>query len=278
MASSSDTIVFVGSGAVSGAWSPVIQALQRKRFPDVATVGGANFAMSRLVYTGRQIWRWARGEKHRKLRQEFRETLLDVKRSIASALTEAVAAGSISIRAEFGSVMREIALKDTERVAVVTTNWEGTVEAAVDVFKLGLGVRYLHGSARDPEHMYLPTEIVEEPYRKRRVRDELSDRRREVVDGIGTASRLVLYGLALSPLDAELGQILASAMTGGRVSAIHIVDPQYPLVAERVAGLLDETSATRTAIYGMPPGDLARQWRFERGRLEAECSRLGLSA
>jgi hypothetical protein len=80
--------------------------------------------------------------------------------------------------------------------------------------------------------------------------------------GIGAVSKIVLYGLALSPLDAELGQVWASAMLGSNVRRIHVVDPDYVCVAERVAGLTDASSARGVEILGCPPGRLNLGWRY----------------
>jgi hypothetical protein len=232
--------------------------------------------MARLVYSGRQIWRWAKGKKHRQLRRNFRAKLLEVKSAIAANLSRAVVAGELLVRPEFPDVMQQVVFRDVEKVALVTTNWERTVAMEVAKIHPGISVRYLHGCCDDPENMYLPTEIVEEPYRRKLVRGFLSDRRAEVLNGIGEASKLVLYGLALSSLDAELGQVLASAMHASEVQQVHVIDPRYPLVAERIAGLTDAERATGVEVFGSLPTNLGRTWRFSPKTIRDECRALGL--
>ena len=256
----SATIVFIGTGAVQGSWDPVIRAMQGAGFPDVVTPGGANFAMARLIYIGRELWRNGEGRRARKLRKKFRAKLKELKHSIAAALKAASEAREISVREEFARVL-EVVFCDAERAAVVTTNWDRTVEQEVARLQPNIGFRYLHGRCEAPEGLYLPTEVVTEPYRKEGARRLLRHRRAEVVCGMQQVSKVVLYGLALSPLDAELGQVLASAMNGSNVQRIQIVDPDYASIAERVAGLTDAANARRVEIVGGPPDQLDLGWR-----------------
>ena len=85
-------------------------------------------------------------------------------------------------------------------------------------------------------------------------------------------TRLVLYGLALSALDVELGEIVAAGLHEGRVRGIHIVDPNYARVAERVA-TFEKAGTDALPIYCCAPNRLGSTWRFDVAQLEAEISR-----
>jgi len=52
------------------------------------------------------------------------------------------------------------------------------------------------------------------------------------------ANRVILYGLAIDPLDAELGQTLAAGWSNSNLEEVFIVNPHHSVVAHRVNLLL----------------------------------------
>src|SRR4051794_13128719 len=90
----------------------------------------------------------------------------------------------------------------------------------------------------------------------------------------GSAScGLVIYGLGLSALDAELGQILASGIHQGRLQQILVVNPHYVEVADRLA-TLDDAGSLRMPIRCYLPHDLHNEWLYSPADALAEAARI----
>ena len=77
----------------------------------------------------------------------------------------------------------------------------------------GERVFHLHGDVTGLETLLLPTEIVPENFRDVRHRKKLGQMHSQMQRTIGAASRIVLFGLSLSPLDAELAQHISSGFS-----------------------------------------------------------------
>ena len=243
-------VVLIGSGAVKNAWAPVLNALRRSEiFSDVQSPDAANFAMAVFIYKRRQIelaihdrsvkWRVRRTIKAQI--PQFRDRLRRFRTTIADCLKESSSQGELTVRPEFPEVIERFVLRDAAKIALITTNWDKTVDQAALKIDERFRVFHLHGDVDNPNTLYLPTEIVEEPYRTRQEKGDLQYRRRQVMNTIKDSHRLVLYGLGLSPLDAELGQVLASGLNRSQVARIDIIDPEPFPVAERIYGVLDLT-------------------------------------
>jgi hypothetical protein len=108
--------------------------------------------------------------------------------------------------------------------------------------------------------------MVEEPYRDSVVQTRLSNARAHLVRAIDTANVLVIYGLAISPLDVELGEVIAAGLHEGRVEEIQIVDPDFRNVAERIATFGNAGSRERP-IFARSPTALTNVWRFNADEL-----------
>ena len=86
---------------------------------------------------------------------------------------------------------------------------------------------HIHGNVSQPSNLYLPTEVAEEPYFDDDDTTERSNFRGAMIQAIHEAKRVVLYRLGLSPLDAELGQILASGIHDSGSKEIFVIDPNH---------------------------------------------------
>lgn len=270
MTSSDFVVGLLGAGVVRNSWLPVLRALQETDFPDVATSEGANFAMARLVYAGREVHR---SNTTAGFQEQFRVQLNRIRHAIGRALLEAQAGGELSVRSEFRNIMEAVVRRPGAQVALGTTNWDFVIERALKDEGLDNDVVHLHGTCEAGRGLYLPTEVAEEPYRTQTERASLVGSRGTLLRTMQRATHLVLYGLALSPLDAELGQVLASGMNGSTIREVLIVDPCYPAVAERLAGLTDFGSAP-VQVVGTHPLDLGRRWTYARDDVESETARL----
>jgi hypothetical protein len=250
------TLMIVGAGALVDAWVPVLAAMRANGYEDVHSENAANFAMARLVYIGRQLGTYAPSvPEWAPHRDDFRKKLAQLKDAISRGLLDAERGGTLRTRGDFSKVLNETVLSESGEAAIVTTNWDSVVENDAKKVHPNLKTYYLHGSAKGAGSIYLPTEIVEEPYRTEEEKAELVAIRRDVVRAITQATRVVLYGISVSPLDAELGQLIASGLHKSTVQEVHIVNPHFEEVGERVATLLNEESAS-VKLVGRHPANL----------------------
>lgn len=261
-------LLLLGNGAVKDGWNPVIEALNGVVCAEVCSPDGANFAMARLVYIARELSRGV-SEDHEKYCVPHREALTrlrSAKKQIAAELSKT----EVSVRPEFQPVVTAARAKVEGGLSVVTTNWDRSVEAAASSLGLTTEVRYLHGSVCSPQALFLPSEMADEPYRTSEEKNTATNERGALATLVDESDLIVVYGLSVSALDAELGQVLASGMAGAGMKTVWVIDPQYPFVCERVDGLLDPESGSR--VEGSHPGRLKRTWQFSATGFEAELS------
>ena len=119
---------------------------------------------------------------------------------------------------------------------------------------------HLHGDFREARGMVLPTEVTFEPYRAKPDVVLMSARRRAIMTALETTDRFVIYGLSMSPLDAELVQVVTFGIECGRVTEIQIVDPDHRTVARRPDGSRSnkDGATRRTKTARTRPRDLVR--------------------
>jgi hypothetical protein len=271
MARTEFVVALFGAGVVRNAWLPVLRALQQTDFPDVATQEAANFVLARLVYIGREVNR----SEATSIRERFRASFDQIRQAIGTELTAAEARGELTVQPEFRNVLDQLVRRAGADIALGTTNWDTVIERALaqEGASADLPVVHLHGTCNSSGTLYFPTEVAEEPYRTATETAELTLPRDTLVRAMQRATHLILYGLALSPLDAELGQVLASGMNGSQIKEVMVVNPDYPAVAERVAGLTDLGTGP-IPVIGVHPQDLRRRWTYSRTDLDSEKERL----
>lgn len=246
--------LIVGAGAVEQAWDPVLRALQPLYdFP--LTSDGANSFMARLVY----LLRWwcsdpsdlGKSEKNKHL-----NFLRQIREAIAHEICQSELRGSISARKELEVLFREWMLPYGNRFILLTTNWDTVVANSIqnflrEDFKVSLNPLHIHGSAADPNTLYLPSEMTKEPYRSRAEENAIGTTHGTAWRALETAQRVVIYGLSLDPLDAELGQTLACGLSNPGIEEILIVNPNHAAVAHRINLLLDFKREIR--VTGLNP-------------------------
>lgn len=145
---------------------------------------------------------------------------------------------------------------------IVSTNWDTVVEDAVNIvskIKDMFGNRklfaaHVHGVYSDPKIIYLPTEMIEEPYRTNDERQFLGNMHSAVMRATSIAQTIIFYGLSISPLDAELTQIVGTCVDNDNVQSIKIIDPCHKIVAERINLLL--RYPTKKTVHGYDPSNL----------------------
>jgi hypothetical protein len=213
MPSQRRTVFLIGAGAIRNAWPPVARAL-RECFPKYPS-GDENGTFAKQVF----YLRWLTSQRRAgdadfrsrvrvALRAEL-ERLRLLKSGIALKLGEAELRGVLSVQPEFASVLAHF---QRGTWSIITTNWDRTIETTYPTLPPPI---HLHGDIGDPSTLYLPSEVTEEAYApSRSARKYLRKRLGWSVDLVARADRIVVYGLSLSPLDAELGAILSSGRDG----------------------------------------------------------------
>lgn len=233
----------VGAGAVLNAWAPVLRALQ-PYFDFKLTADGANSVLARIVY----LLRWWSKNTAPFAAEQFqvhKDLLRDIRESICRELMAAEESAEICTRPEFNSIVDYFLLQYCRRFTLITTNWDRIVDCAfmsciaksgsIDAFK----PLHVHGSIERAATLYLPTEVTQEPYRTHEEDQMIGTLHGTVWRGLEAANRVVLYGLSVSPLDAELAQTLAAGLSNENLDEIIVIAPDHELIAHRVNLLLD---------------------------------------
>ena len=228
-----NTILFTGTGAVKNGWLPVETAL-KKACSFVGQID-PNLVFAAIIYKLRwldiQLSREHDSTLLRKLKNKFDATVseyIEIKKEITNELNKAHASGVICPREEL-KLLDYLYLNSESKI--ITTNWDSTI---MDFVGKKYDTLFLHG--RTSETLFLPSEMIEEGYRKRA---NLEAPHGEVA-GLAMSwfqdysDRLVIYGLSLSPLDVELVLVIADGFYGtSNPKSVVIVDPNYELVKQR---------------------------------------------
>jgi hypothetical protein len=248
-----------GAGAVEGAWNPVLRALQR--FVDMPlTIDGGNSFLARVVY----LARWYSSpfydsQPHSQYRDAALTQLRNVKEAIAEEIISAEASGEITPRVSLKNILYELMLSFGRSMMFVTTNWDTVVPNAVSEimrpdWDFTFHPIHIHGNAANPSTLYLPSEVTQERYRHPEEDQKIGTTHGTVWKNLELARRVVLYGLSIDPLDAELGQTLAAGWSNPNLETIYIVNPNHSVVAHRVNLLLDSRRDVR--VVGLNPETL----------------------
>ncbi len=252
------TALIVGSGAVQNAWAPVIRVLQ-PHFDFPLTPDGANSFLARIVY----LLRWyatSPGEDSARHLREFKAFLVELRAALCRERKLAQKQGELSVRPEFYSVVDQMLLAQSHSFMLVTTNWDTVVPYAMrrhirKTMDGELIPLHIHGSVARQDTLYLPTEVTKEPYRSHEEDQHIGRLHGDIWRGLEKAHRAVVYGLSLSPLDAELCQTLAVGWDNPNLREICVISPDHELVAHRVNLLLGHERDI--AVKGFIPNDLA---------------------
>jgi hypothetical protein len=204
-----DTAFLLGSGVVANAWVPVIQALREFRpHSEITKDEHANFVLAWWVYHQRS--RFMRMRMY-DVTGEDREAYGRVERQDLRLRQNIAAHIRVAAEQEFYGIRRAAVpfLHDERWGATrffVTTNWDRVLEN--ELAMRPESVVHIHGDVEVPNTLYLPTETSTEPYRSKEENAQLASFIRSAVQVIQGARQLCIYGLSLSPLDAELNVVL----------------------------------------------------------------------
>lgn len=216
------TTVVLGAGAVENAWPPVLTAI------GAANADEGNFMFAAVVTNLRHYW-----SLDDKMFADQREQALSeyqrVKGAIAHRLSQDAA--TIRLRPAFDGYVSRFAKNP---VTFATTNWDLSLPTWCKAHSIGFDKQhYLHGTI-DPvmssgvpsKTLLLPSEVRNEPYREASGGAFHIGTENFVFTGalLTSTQRLVVYGLSVSPLDAELGFWLSN-IASGKIDQIIVINP-----------------------------------------------------
>lgn len=256
-------ILFIaGSGSVDGAWTPILTALQRNGFSAATTRGRANLAMASLVYDARAAALLPGYDQSKPCRNVKR--LGKVCMDIQEELWRAKDAASIRVRPECQAAINRFVLKPSCEFSAFTTNWDTVLdEYLASIFPPDPPIVHIHGIVAkghlstwmkppklfaddepgrfaDSGKLYLPSEISEEPYSSSREGASLRMQHAEITQALSEAAQIVIFGLSLSPLDAELLNAVRDGIIPRTVSRVTIIDLCAQEIAARLVMLLGD--------------------------------------
>ena len=195
-----------------------------------------------------------------------------IKASIASELRLAQGEGKTACRPSLKLMMERLVIPYSSSFMLVTTNWDTVVPDSIQRlmaadWHLHLYPLHIHGSMKDASTLYLPSEVTHEPYRTNSEGQAIGGIHGSVWRALEDASRVIVYGLSIDPLDAELGQTLAAGWSNPALEEIFIINPRHDVVAHRVNLLLDRQRDVR--VIGLNPDTLSEEadytiWRHSK--------------
>ncbi len=234
----------VGAGAVENSWNPIIRAFKKVCKWEL-DADGANFSFARIIY----LMRFYSQIKHPEAKENFdvmKENITILKEQIAEELKIAQATGEIYERKAFKAVLEKFIFSNSNRFCLISTNWDTVIDNSINSYiKLNnimhsdLKTFHIHGSINSPEHMYLPSEITNESYRTEEEDKLHGSNHASMISLLHEANTIVIYGLSLDPLDAELSQALFAGMDSKKLEKIIIVNPDHTKIAKRMLLLLN---------------------------------------
>lgn len=255
--------VLIGAGAIKNSWLPIQKAIISSDPISSISSDAVNCYFARLIY----LLRWSstvKTEENDYGFQTFLSILNTIKNSIYNELKTSQERSEITTQDQFNEIVAEIIASEFSQLMLVSTNWDTVFEDALIkteiINRLVAGkvfAVHIHGIYNDPKTIYLPTEVCQEPYRSNEEMMNLRKLNYLTMQQINQAEVLLIYGLSLSPLDAELIQILSAGLHKSSLQLVIIVDLNTSLVKERLINLLEYPNNIRIVEYS--PMDLKKE-------------------
>lgn len=179
--------------------------------------------------------------------QEEQETVSMIKDIFCDSLKLAQKNEVLKPRKQFTAMLDKFVLSNPNNLfGFVTTNWDTVIDVEADrwVKEKYLDIEsakvfHIHGSIEAHEHIYLPSETSMENYRSDDENDKVGYAHFATYELLKEANVIILYGLSLDPLDAELSLLLNGTFTSSKtLREVIIVNPNYQVVRKRVKILL----------------------------------------
>lgn len=229
-----------GAGVNENSWDPVVRALN-KTSDTIINKNNAELCLTRHVYMMRIFKTLEEPDYSPYKDQHYDPTFIKTKQEISKHLIEAENSGEIKCRDFMKYIWIDLILPYSIKFHFYTTNWDRVAESySLNLLKkispcVTLPAFHIHGDVSDPSTLYLPSEEANEIYRTDDENQLLHNNIVYGYDMLLKTDHLIIYGLSLSALDAELAQGISCGLCGdSKVSKITIVDTAPTLVLERV--------------------------------------------
>ncbi|REG24419.1 hypothetical protein ATI61_11427 [Archangium gephyra] len=199
------TLFLVGAGADEGGWRPVFDAINEATGTKlVSSVDDANVFLSQHVYGLRLGPAFERlgqlpPESVAAQKKEGAEWDRKLKAAIANHLKQATSSGAMRLRPRFLEALKEP--RFSPRRLFLTANWDLLLERELGSSK---EIFHFHGDVNDPGNLFLPSEITPEEYRTKEQHDAMGKSVAALWQTVADAEDICIFGLSLSPLDAEV--------------------------------------------------------------------------
>lgn len=236
-------VILVGAGAVENAWEPILNCFRPINVHET-DADTANFLFAKSICAMRLYSKSPKGAIQLKEEQELVKNMKDV---ICDSLKLAQQKGILKPRKEFTAILDKFVLSNTNNLfGFVTTNWDTVIDVEADrwvkekYYDIAKAqIFHIHGSIATQKQLYLPSETSMENYRSDEDNYKLGYNHFTTYQFLSEANSIILYGLSLDPLDAELSLLLNGALKQSKtIREIIIVNPKYSLVRKRIKILL----------------------------------------
>lgn len=240
-------VLIVGAGAVENAWLPIYKSFKNIFDSPVNDADSANFQFTRLVYLLRFYSSAKFAENSKNALENVKKKMEELKHEIVNQLNLSQRSQELKVRSHFETLLMNFIFKEEVKFAVISTNWDTVVNEAVNQFakKIEHGnvikTFQLHGSIDKPNSLYLPSEITCENYRSIEEDNEHGINQTILLSMLKKANQIILYGISLDPLDAELNQTIFVSLKNEDLEEIVVINPEYEKVSNRVKLLLQES-------------------------------------
>jgi hypothetical protein len=264
-----DIVYLFGTGAVEGAWEPVLKAISQSQREAVLDRDLANWwfnvqgriahlasSWGALTYEGLEA-RFGPGqhdlvsEAMKQLAKSYRQQVSSLKVEIAREIALAQDRGDLRAREPFLTrVARDAGHGST---VILTANWDLSLERLLEALHGEPSkVHHLHGDIRDPAAMLLPGESPEELCREAIDNAKLTKAYFTAMGVLKRARRVYVAGLSLSPLDAALGVVLGVGLLGNPNPGEIIIVNKNKAETERIAGQVRIVVSAAWSLREMP--------------------------
>lgn len=262
--------IVTGAGSVINAWQPILGYLDgylKDYIKTTITPDQANSFLARSIYLNRYYSNSNfPGNKERKI--EVEKEIEIIKKGICESLSKGIVDNVLEPRKEFEAILVKYVFDKKHDSIHITTNWDTVIEDYINqiAYKSSkdgqnkIPALYIHGSIRDFKTIYLPSEIVNENYRAKEEVIYLHNQHNQAWRLIEESNELIIYGLSLDPLDAELIQILAAGISSKSLDKIYVINPSFELVCNRVKMLIDPRYPIE--LFGVNPSNLDKEIKF----------------
>lgn len=240
MSNSKEKVLLLsGSGALENAWGSILFTFQKYYGIEIDS-SRANYIFSQLVYLAR-LYSY---DTDKTLYNNHLRVLADIKSEITKGLNFHLEAGLLKVRPSFYTILEQFLFSSNVEPHFITTNWDNAIRNALSQFKEENSIQlknehlYIHGNVNELGGIYLPSEMVREPYRQELDSKILWQKHLMMRRTIDKCNCVILYGISLDPLDAELSQFISVGLNNINLKKIVIIDPMHHIVANRVGALL----------------------------------------